>query len=134
MEKHADDSSFGLRHYLVIMVSLLVIRILTLVIRTYQLVISPVLTFLFGPTGGCRFTPTCSQYAMDAVRERGAFAGTALAARRICRCHPWGDCGHDPAPKKEFGVRPSALRFDAAHIAACRAGAKGEGGSSEFGI
>jgi putative membrane protein insertion efficiency factor len=73
-------------------------------IRAYQLTISPAQTFLFGPTGGCRFTPTCSQYAMDAVQEHGALAGGALAAKRICRCHPWGGCGHDPAPKKEFGI------------------------------
>jgi hypothetical protein len=84
-----------------------VIRLLTLAIRAYQLTISPTLAFLFGPTGGCRFTPSCSQYAMDAIQSRGALAGTALAARRICRCHPWGGCGHDPVPKKKFGVRSS---------------------------
>jgi hypothetical protein len=44
---------------------------------------------------------------MDAIQSRGALAGTALAARRICRCHPWGGCGHDPVPKKKFGVRSS---------------------------
>jgi len=47
----------------------------------------------------CRFTPTCSQYAIDAVRSRGAIAGSWLAAKRICRCHPFGSCGHDPVPK-----------------------------------
>jgi putative membrane protein insertion efficiency factor len=100
----ASGLSFGLRHSLVISASSLVIGLLTLAIRAYQLTISPAQTFLFGPTGGCRFTPTCSQYAMDAVREHGALAGGVLAAKRICRCHPWGDCGHDPAPKKEFGI------------------------------
>jgi putative membrane protein insertion efficiency factor len=103
-------------------------------IRVYRWTVSPVLTFLFGPAGGCRFTPSCSQYAMDAIDSQGVLAGGWLAARRICRCHPWGDCGHDPAPKKEFGIRPSALRFDAADVEACRAGATGEGGNSEFGI
>ncbi len=68
-------------------------------IRAYQLIISPAQTILFGATGGCRFTPTCSAYAMDAVREHGAMTGTFLAAKRVCRCHPWGDCGHDPVPK-----------------------------------
>jgi len=58
--------------------------------------------YLFGPTGGCRFTPSCSQYAREAIRERGAVAGTGLAIRRICRCHPWGACGHDPVPQKGF--------------------------------
>jgi len=83
------------------------IRLMTLAIRAYQLTISPVQTFLFGPTGGCRFTPTCSQYAMDAIHVHGVLAGGALAARRICRCHPWGGCGHDPVPEKEFRIQNS---------------------------
>jgi putative membrane protein insertion efficiency factor len=73
--------------------------ILILAIRVYRLTISPAQAFLFGPTGGCRFTPTCSQYAMDAIREHGALAGGWMGLKRICRCHPWGRCGHDPAPK-----------------------------------
>jgi putative membrane protein insertion efficiency factor len=108
--------------------------ILIFAIRVYRWTISPVQFVFFGTTGGCRFTPTCSQYAMDAIRSRGAINGGWLAAKRICRCHPWGDCGNDPVPKKEFGIRPSALRFDAASVEACRAGAVGEGGNSEFGI
>jgi putative membrane protein insertion efficiency factor len=94
--------SFGLRHSLVIMVSSLVIRVLTLAIRAYQVTISPALAFLFGPTAGCRFTPTCSQFAVDAIRSRGAVTGSWLAAKRICRCHPFGKCGHDPVPQKNF--------------------------------
>ena len=81
--------------------------ILISAIRLYRWTVSPLLTFLFGPAGGCRFTPSCSQYAMDAIRSHGALAGSRLVARRICRCHPWGGGGHDPAPKKEFGVRSS---------------------------
>ena len=65
-------------------------HILILAVRAYRWTISPAQVFLFGSTGGCRFTPTCSNYALDAVRERGALTGTALAAKRICRCHPWG--------------------------------------------
>jgi len=76
--------------------------ILIFAIRAYRWTISPAQTFLFGPAGGCRFTPTCSVYAIDAVRQHGALAGTALAAKRICRCHPWGGCGHDPVPAKNF--------------------------------
>ena len=75
--------------------------ILIFAIRVYRLTISPAQAFLFGPTGGCRFTPTCSQYAMDAIREHGALAGVWLAMKRTCRCHPWGGCGHDPAPTVE---------------------------------
>jgi len=78
--------------------------VLLFTIRLYRWAVSPVLVFLFGPTGGCRFTPSCSQYAMEAIRSRGALAGGWLAAKRICRCHPWGDGGHDPAPKREFGI------------------------------
>jgi putative membrane protein insertion efficiency factor len=76
-------------------------HILVLAVRVYRLTFSPTQTLLFGATGGCRFTPTCSVYAMDAVREHGAVTGTALAAKRICRCHPWGDCGHDPVPASD---------------------------------
>jgi len=78
-----------------------------LAIRAYRLTISPAQLFLLGPTGGCRFTPRCSEYALDAVREHGALAGGALAIKRICRCHPFGNCGHDPVPKRKFGVRNS---------------------------
>ena len=47
--------------------------------------------------GHCRFTPSCSQYAIDAIRKYGPLAGSWRAARRIARCHPWGGCGYDPA-------------------------------------
>ena len=90
----AAGSPFVIRH------SSFVVRLLTLAIRGYQLTISPAQTFLFGASGGCRFTPTCSTYAVDAVREHGPVAGAVLAAKRICRCHPWGGCGHDPVPRK----------------------------------
>jgi hypothetical protein len=70
--------------------------LLIFLIRIYRLTISPAQVFLFGATGGCRFTPTCSQYAIEALQTRGVLAGSALAAKRICRCHPWGGCGHDP--------------------------------------
>jgi putative membrane protein insertion efficiency factor len=86
-----------------------VIGVLTLAIRAYQLTITPAQVFLFGPAGGCRFTPTCSKYAMEAVRAHGAIAGVWLAARRICRCHPGGGCAHDPVPEKEFKVRSSGF-------------------------
>ena len=47
----------------------------------------------------CRFDPTCSQYALDAVRTWGAGRGSWLFLRRICRCHPWGGWGYDPVPQ-----------------------------------
>jgi putative membrane protein insertion efficiency factor len=76
-------------------------QILTLALRVYRAVISPVLTAVFGPLGlGCRYTPTCSEYALQAVRVHGAGHGSWLALRRVCRCHPWGGAGHDPLPLK----------------------------------
>lgn len=63
-----------------------------LLIRIYQLVISP----LLGPK--CRFTPTCSQYAAEALKKHGLIKGGALAAKRISRCRPGGGSGYDPVP------------------------------------
>jgi len=85
-------------------------HILIFAVRAYRLTISPAQVFLFGPTGGCRFTPTCSQFALEAVCEHGALAGGALAAKRICRCHPWGGCGHDPVPKAGFKFQVSSFK------------------------
>jgi putative membrane protein insertion efficiency factor len=59
-------------------------------IKIYQWVVSPWL----GPK--CRFTPTCSRYAIEALRKYGLFKGGWMAIRRISRCHPWGGSGHDP--------------------------------------
>lgn len=61
-------------------------------IRFYQVAISP----LKPPS--CRFTPTCSQYAIEAIKKHGPFKGLYLAIRRILRCHPWGGSGYDPVP------------------------------------
>ena len=47
--------------------------------------------------GQCRYTPSCSQYAIDAIRKYGPFTGCCKTGRRICRCHPWGGQGYDPA-------------------------------------
>ena len=68
------------------------VNVLAGLIRTYQLVISPVLA------GSCRYQPTCSQYALDAIDLHGPFKGSWLAVRRIARCHPWGSSGFDPVP------------------------------------
>src|SRR4051794_36772744 len=78
--------------------------IVIVAIRAYQLTISPAQAFLFGPACGCRFTPTCSQYAIDAIRAHGAVTGGVQAIQRICRCHPFGGCGHDPVSPKAQGV------------------------------
>jgi putative membrane protein insertion efficiency factor len=61
----------------------------------YRLFVSPWLG------NNCRFDPSCSQYALDALRMHGAFRGCWLAACRVGRCHPWGGSGHDPVPAKK---------------------------------
>jgi uncharacterized protein len=65
-------------------------------IRSYQLLVSPML----GPS--CRYLPTCSDYAAEAIERHGAPAGTWLALRRLARCHPWGGSGYDPVPKRRW--------------------------------
>jgi uncharacterized protein len=74
-------------------------QLLILPLRAYQWVLSPWLRALFGPAAECRFTPSCSQYAIEALQTHGVFRGGMLATRRLCRCHPWGGCGHDPVPE-----------------------------------
>jgi hypothetical protein len=69
-------------------------------IRIYRVTVSPAQVYLFGATGGCRFTPSCSAYALDAIQHHGALAGGWLAVKRIARCQPWGSSGHDPVPQK----------------------------------
>jgi putative membrane protein insertion efficiency factor len=61
-------------------------------IKLYQWIVSPIL----GPK--CRFTPTCSQYAIEALKKHGVFKGLWLTVRRLSRCHPWGGHGYDPVP------------------------------------
>lgn len=67
-------------------------RLLLALIAFYRRCISP----LFPPV--CRFTPTCSQYAQEAIRKYGPFKGGWLALKRILRCHPFGGSGYDPVP------------------------------------
>lgn len=78
--------------------------ILILSVRAYRVTLSPAKTFLFGSAAQCRFEPSCSQYAIDALKTHGAIAGGWLATKRICRCHPWGECGEDPVPPAKFQV------------------------------
>jgi uncharacterized protein len=67
-------------------------RLLVMLVRAYQLTLG----VLLPPS--CRYSPTCSTYAIDAVQRHGAFAGSYLAARRIARCGPWCAGGDDPVP------------------------------------
>jgi putative membrane protein insertion efficiency factor len=70
-------------------------RLLIAVIRVYQYVISP----LIG--SHCRFQPSCSHYAVEAIQGHGALRGSFLALRRLARCHPWHPGGIDPVPLKK---------------------------------
>jgi putative membrane protein insertion efficiency factor len=76
-------------------------RLLWLLVRLYQVLISPALP------PACRYYPSCSQYAAEALLTHGAFKGTWLAVRRVLRCHPWAIGGPDPVPPR---APRSALR------------------------
>ena len=65
-------------------------KIMIFLIRFYQLCISPLLG------NNCRYYPTCSQYAIEAIEKKGIIRGSWMAVKRICRCHPWHDGGYDP--------------------------------------
>ena len=71
----------------------IMIALLVALVKSYQLALSP----FFGQQ--CRFTPTCSQYAIEALQIHGSAKGLMLTVKRISRCHPWHTGGHDPVPK-----------------------------------
>ena len=71
-------------------------RFLLAAIRAYRYLLSP----WWG--GQCRFSPTCSEYAMEAVREHGSLRGSWLALRRVSKCHPWHQGGFDPVPPEHL--------------------------------
>lgn len=62
---------------------------------------SPVKLYLLGPHARCKFHPTCSAYAIDAIKVHGACYGSFLAVKRIIRCNPWSEGGEDPVPEKK---------------------------------
>ena len=68
------------------------VRIATGLVQVYRVVVSP----FFPPS--CRYTPTCSEYALEALRRHGVLRGGWMTVRRIGRCHPWHPGGHDPVP------------------------------------
>ncbi len=90
-------------------------RVLLGLIRGYQATLSPVLPVVLGPTFGCRYHPSCSHYAAEAIRTHGAGRGALLGAWRLLRCNPWGAGGMDPVPppsprSSRLGRRPSCVR------------------------
>lgn len=83
MPDESNKSSFIKRFF---------VYLLLIPIKFYQYCLSP----LKPPT--CRYTPTCSQYAIEAIRKHGPLKGFFLAVKRLLRCHPWGGSGYDPVP------------------------------------
>jgi uncharacterized protein len=73
-------------------------------VRAYQLIVSP----LFPPS--CRYLPSCSDYAIEALERHGTLRGVSLALWRLARCHPWGGDGYDPVPRAEPTTSPAACR------------------------
>jgi len=67
-------------------------------IRVYQYAISPMLG------ANCRFSPTCSSYAVQAIQEWGVIKGTWMGIKRFAKCHPWGGHGYDPVPKNGANI------------------------------
>ncbi len=83
-------------------------------VRLYQLLISP----MFPPS--CRFTPTCSTYAIEAVSTHGIFKGLALATWRLLRCNPWSEGGYDPVPPVRTSLKGNALhQHRGSHASQC---------------
>ncbi|MEO0454126.1 MAG: membrane protein insertion efficiency factor YidD [Verrucomicrobiota bacterium] len=75
--------------------------ILITLLKGYRIFLSPIIHTLGGTMCACRYHPTCSQYAIEAIETHGAIKGSWLAAKRVCRCHPWGGFGYDPVPKQK---------------------------------
>jgi len=80
-------------------------HILIVFIRVYQVLSAPVYALFGGAVSGCRFTPTCSRYAVEALEVHGAWHGSCLTLKRMCRCHPWGGFGFDPVPPRKIQFR-----------------------------
>lgn len=77
-------------------------------VRAYQMLVSPILP------PACRYLPSCSDYALDALAQHGAFRGGSLALRRLGRCHPWGGSGYDPVPPPKSANAGARRRAGAA--------------------
>ena len=76
------------------MINKFIIQILIKVIKIYQFFISPILG------QNCRYLPTCSEYSIQSFQQFGIVKGFVLSIKRISKCHPWGNYGYDPVPKK----------------------------------
>ncbi|WP_151447807.1 membrane protein insertion efficiency factor YidD [Lacisediminimonas profundi] len=84
-------------------------RLLLILLRLYKLAISPYLG------RNCRFHPSCSDFASEAIRRHGAMKGFALSGRRLCKCHPWHEGGYDPVPEPSAPASRSPDSAPASH-------------------
>lgn len=83
-------------------------RLIIAPVLFYKRYVSVPLHAIGGPMAGCRFTPTCSTYFIEAVQTHGALKGAAMGIWRILRCNPWGGCGHDPVPPRHSKTSQSS--------------------------
>ena len=93
-------------------------HILIRIIGAYRWLVSPLLTLLFSPGGLCRYSPSCSEYAQQAISRHGVITGGWLATKRLCRCHPWGDCTRQErgdGKHTHYIPSPSASLFGGKH-------------------
>lgn len=96
MEKQEKTGFNPDRIFLFRWIKTLLVWILIVPVKIYQWVISPWLPKT------CRYEPSCSQYAIEALREHGPITGLLLGTKRILSCHPWGGYGHDPVPPRDI--------------------------------
>jgi len=89
--------------------SALVSSSLVVTIKGYQKAVSPALPLIFGSNCGCRFTPSCSHYAIEAIQTHGSLRGSGLATRRILKCTPFSAGGHDPVPARKQSSKSISL-------------------------
>lgn len=92
MEKQGNTRSGFYEFFLIRWIRFLLVWILIIPVKIYQWVISPWLPKT------CRYEPSCSHYAIEALRVHGPLTGLLLGTKRILSCHPWGGHGHDPVP------------------------------------
>ena len=106
-------------------------RLVLMPLRFYQRVVSPL-----KPLPSCRFHPTCSSYAVEAVQVHGALRGLWLASARILRCHPWHPGGFDPVPARHDHHRRAdrQRRPDTRQVGSRQPGARHDGAPHEAGV